>query len=143
MTREELAAKLNGREYGEEMTKEEGAEAKRNGVVVVYGASDDLMEFRGAIYDEAGAYNGRAVLLDCNGILPSWDDAINGGESGAAEYLRRKPLCKVIEAVWTDGVDDPLPPWSYKTDIAHSTFDIMEDGEVYCRGIVFELVDLL
>ena len=32
--------------------------------------------------------------------------------------------------------------WSYLTDIPHKTFDIMEDGEIYCRGIVFSLDDL-
>jgi hypothetical protein len=40
--------------------------------------------------------------------------------------------------VW--GKDDTS--WSYETDIPHATFDVLEDGEVYCRGIVFALADL-
>ena len=42
MTKEELAATLNGREYNHEITKEEEAEARENGLVVIFGASDDL-----------------------------------------------------------------------------------------------------
>ena len=32
--------------------------------------------------------------------------------------------------------------WSFKTDIPHSTFQIFEDKEPYCQGIVFNLDDL-
>lgn len=49
MTKESLAAILNGRTYGDEITKEEEAQAKAAELVVIYGASDDLVEFGGAI----------------------------------------------------------------------------------------------
>ena len=32
--------------------------------------------------------------------------------------------------------------WSYETDIPHETFNIYEDGEVWCVGIVFSVEDL-
>ncbi len=57
MNAKQLAAQLNGREYGSEITKEEEAAAKKAGLVVVYGASDDLVELRGAIEEEVGAYD--------------------------------------------------------------------------------------
>ena len=39
-----------------------------------------------------------------------------------------------IDAHWCfDGAD-----WGYVTNIPSATFDIMQDGEVYCRGLVFE-----
>lgn len=47
--------------------------------------------------------------------------------------------CRVIEAVWCP--DEPDCSWAYKTDIPHVTFDVVEDGELYCRGIVFRLAD--
>jgi len=56
MTTKEWADKLNGREYGKEITRPEAQQAKEDGIVIVYGASDDLMEFEGAISDEIGAY---------------------------------------------------------------------------------------
>jgi len=52
MTAAEFAEMLNGREYGNELTRNEEAMAKEYGLVVAYGASDDLMEFGGAICDE-------------------------------------------------------------------------------------------
>lgn len=47
ITAKELAEKLNGRAYGDSFDDVE-QEAKESGLVIVYGASDDLMEFDGA-----------------------------------------------------------------------------------------------
>ena len=32
--------------------------------------------------------------------------------------------------------------WTYETAIPHATFEILEDEEKYCRGIVFDIKDL-
>ena len=53
ITAKELAEKLNGIAYGDSFDDVK-QEAKESGLVIVYGASDDLMEFDGAIYDEGG-----------------------------------------------------------------------------------------
>lgn len=58
MTKEQLAELLNGNEYRDEMTKEQEQAAKQNNLLVLFGASDDLLEMRGAIRDEVGAYDG-------------------------------------------------------------------------------------
>ena len=128
MTKEKLAELLNNREYGNEITKEEAQTAKENGLVVVYGFSDDNMEFDGAFRDEFGCYEGGTALVNKEGLF----------EDGAV-FDMRCPYRK-IEAVWCDTTDDYA--WSYKTDIPHATFDIMDDGEMYCRGIVFDVKDL-
>ena len=39
-----------------------------------------------------------------------------------------------INAVWCEGEYE----WIYNTNIPHATFDVFEDGEKYCKGIVFE-----
>lgn len=52
----EFAEKLNGRQYLNELTRELEAYAKENGIVVIYGQSDDLMEVRGAIDEEFGCW---------------------------------------------------------------------------------------
>lgn len=132
----ELAAKLNGREYCREITDEEAKQAKEAGLVVVFGASDDLIEFRGAIRDEGEAPGD--VLIDTKGVLPSWDSASESEES-AQEYFERKAKARTIEALFAK---DPGYTWIYKTDIPHETFEIVEDGEPYCRGIVFSINDL-
>ena len=142
MTKEEMAALLNGREYGEEITPEEKAEAKRSGLVVVFGASDDLMEVRGAEDNEVGAGIGdyTPVLFDRKGLLPSRDsfDADGSDDAELEEYFIRKKTARAIRVIWGEGEYS----WTYKTDIPHATFDIMEDREKYCRGIVFSVESL-
>ena len=136
MDAKELAAKLNGREYLHEITRGEAELAKASGLVVVYGASDDLIEFRGAIRDEGGAPGD--VLIDTKGVLPSWDSASESEES-AQEYFERKAKSRTVEARFAE---ESNYTWIYKTDIPHETFEIVEDGEPYCRGIVFNIGDI-
>lgn len=138
MNAKELAAKLSGREYNCEITDAEAKQAKDAGLVVVFGASDDLIEFRGAIRDEGDCYNGGTGLIDTKGVLPSWDEA-SESEEAAQEYFERKAKARTITALWAK---EPGYYWTYKTDIPHETFEIVEDGEPYCRGIVFALADL-
>ena len=90
-TAKSFAALLNGRQYLDELTKDEEAIAKDNNLVICFGQSDDLLEFRGAIDDELNAYNGAEVYIN------------------KAEGVKGSP------------------------------FDIMEDDDLYCRGIVFTL----
>jgi hypothetical protein len=128
----EFAKLLNGRERGNELTREEEKQAKELGYVIVFGASDDLAEFRGAIEDETDCYDGETIHMDKNGVFEDCD-------SDCKYALAAKGLCKVIEAIWCD---DGVYAWTYKTDIPHAIFDIMEDGEKYCRGIVFDIKSL-
>jgi len=51
MNLKELAAKLDGNEYGHELLGVDANYLIELGIVVVFGASDDLMEFSGSIYD--------------------------------------------------------------------------------------------
>lgn len=134
MNAKELAEKLNGCEIGNETTKEIESIAKDNGLVIVFGASDNLMEFRGAIDEELGAWDGTKVKLNADGLLLTECD--NDDCPYFAKLILESTF--LIEALWCNGDIQ----WTYKTNIPHETFDIMEDGEVYCRGIVFLLKDL-
>jgi len=138
MTKEELAAKLNGREYGSEITKAEEAEARASGLVVVFGYSDDNAELRGAIYDEIGCYNGGEFRVSKSGVI-----SINEED---AEVLKRfgvysQVIAKgtLIQAVWHD--NGPAA-WTYETKMPNASFEIMEEGSIYCHGIVFSIDDL-
>ena len=127
----EFAEMLNGREYNyPQFTKEEIQTAKDNGFVIVYGASDDLMEFDGAIYEEAGCYDGGKVYFDKTGAV--LDEEFSNS--------------KCIEAVWCDkertDENGNVIAWTYKTDIPHETFMIYEDGEPYCEAIIFSIDDV-
>lgn len=141
MTPEAFAAQLNGREYPFDLSREEKDFAKNQCLVIVYGASDDLMEFRGAIQDELDCYNGGTATFDEMGLLDEWErfkeDCDDEAEFKA--YFKRKENARTIEAIW----DKDNISWQYKTDIPHATFRIMEDGDVYCVGIVFSTSDLI
>ena len=97
-------------QYGKELSLMAAAIAEENGLVVVFGASDDLCEIRGAEDDE----------IDC----------FDGGEATIAGAKVKINWCK-------DGYS-----WTYDTDIPHECFDVYEDGEKYCRGIVFSISDV-
>lgn len=133
MNAQELAAELNGRAYGEETTRVDDLSAKEAGLVIVFGASDDLMEFRGAINDEIGAGPDSIAPLTGAGLLTSDCD-----DDDCPYFKKLKRAAATIRAKWDiDGYS-----WTYETDIPHATFDILEDGEKYCRGIVFALSDV-
>ena len=139
MTKEEFAAGLDGVvSYGNELDDYARKTAKENGLVVVYGASDDLMEIDGAICDEADVYNGGTVYLDSDGILkcPDCEPELYN----CPYYLQARKNAKWIAAVWCP--KDSAASWKYNTEIPHATFRVFEDGELYCIGIVFSVEDL-
>jgi len=137
MNIEEIADQLNGSEYLFETTEEIQQNAKDAGIVIVFGASDDMMEFRGAIDDEVGCYDGDYVLIDTEGLLPNRENIDNYEE--LEQFFIRKKEAIELHAVWCD-TDEYS--WTYKTNIPHVTFDIMEDSDKYCYGIVFKLADV-
>ena len=134
-TKETLAALLNGREYRSEITKEETAEAKASGLVVVFGYSDDNAEMVGAINDEVGCYEGGDFRVDAKGLLEDWEELEKRHKEEVAIWLQRDERAFTVKAIW----DQDGYSWTYKTSLPHATFDILKDGEKYCRGIVFEL----
>ena len=128
MIDKEIAEMLDGLEYGDRIREDILKYAEENGAVIVFGASDDLMEFRGTIYDEVGGYGGGKAYVDKSGLIT------NKCDNEDCPYFREKLLsAKAITAIW----DSEGYSWIYKTDIPHETFEIFEDGRKYCRGIVF------
>lgn len=130
MNIKEFAKSISRKEYGHpQFTKEEVETARENGFIIVYGASDDLMEFEGCYVEEIGCYKGGTVWIDSDGISI---EPIGAGD-------------KTIKAVWCGGKTNDYGneiTWTYETEIPHETFMIYEDGEPYCRGIVFNIDDL-
>ena len=129
----EAAAALNGGEYGQEGSPALFADMRAAGLVAVFGASDDLIELRGAIHEEVGAYDGGTALVTSEGLYTAKCD----NDDCPHEAFERRSAT-AINAIWDrDGYS-----WVYETTIPHETFEIKEDGEPYCRGIVFALADV-
>ena len=132
MDAKDIAAVLTGSEYPLRVPAEVAAAARAARLVIVYGASDDLMEFRGAVDDEVGAWKGTEVRLDAGGLVPRFEDIdrdARDAEDRLRDCFRREGGGVAVKAVWGDGGC----PWP------HETFEVVEDGGTYCRGIVLAL----
>lgn len=130
---QELAARLQGRSYRTELTREEAAAAKAAGLVVVSGYSDDGVTFFGAVDDEAGACNGTELRFTGNGLLRSDCDCED------CPYFSKIRDNAAVIRVHTNVAGYP---WSYETSIPHATFDVLDADGLFCRAIVFSLRDV-
>lgn len=149
MTKEQLAQRLDGREYREEMTKEEEKSAKENNLLVLFGQSDDLLEMRGAIRDETGAWEGGDYALALKGEL--YADGEEGNTCHKALENEVLPISdehdndddpRLIRVEWDPepGPDDPArSSWRITSNLPCAPFTIREDGDPYCEGIVIDL----
>lgn len=135
MTKETLAQQLDGREYPFDLTKEETRLCELSRLVVVAGASDDLMEFYGFIRDERGAPGG-AYIAAATGLLED-----HNADDCECEFCGYKALISRARTVTATWCPTPDISWVIDSDIPHAKFTIMEDGERFCEGIVFNIDD--
>lgn len=135
-----LAARLDGRDYGDEITIAEGKEAASQRLVVVFGTSDDLLEFRGAIDDELSAWEGVSVSIDRDGLQQG--ECENKCECKICVRVRGmlKESASTVRAIWSERSDGPA--WTIECDFPSYPFMIQEDGDPFCQGAVFSLDSL-
>ena len=152
ITKEQLASQLNGRSYRNEITPEEEQLAKENRLVIIFGASDDLVELRGAFHDELGL---DTFHLTNKGVLES-----ECGEGEDCPYFKRqlaaalysRDAVKIIPRWGGEGMDTLAysaignPTWCFdcqQLDGKFATFDIFDeydgDREYFCRGIILDI----
>lgn len=134
MSLKQVVELLDGQEICHEMDKIDEQKLKESGIVIVFGASDDLMELRGAINDEIGACDGGVAYLNNSGLIVNECD-----NEECPHFEKAKEMATKIIAQWCQG---QIYAWTFETDIPHETFDILEDGEKWCRGIVFFMLDV-
>jgi hypothetical protein len=125
MTKEDLARKLDGCEYGNEMSAELVNAAKRSRLVVVYGASDDLTEFSGFFRDEGGL--GEFFIVNGSLLEP---------HECNCEFCGFKDKTHNAIKV-TSGFDDN--GFHVTCNAPHATFSVMEEGERYGNGLVIQI----
>jgi hypothetical protein len=134
----EWAEKLNGIEYpADDELQNLNSKLRADGIIAVCGASDDLLEFYGVIYDEMDALDGTEVRISSRekGTAFIFDEEEN---RDSAEFNREEiEAMEKIKAVWTP--KDIKASWKIETEIPCIPFDIMEDGELYCRGVLIHI----
>lgn len=137
MTAKELANILNGRDYDMQLSDSERRSAKDSGLVIAYGYSDDLFEFDGAIEDEFGAWNGTDVHIK-DGHLLKEPNCSEWQQRECEFYKKCMDGYKTITAKWNKCGG---PVWTINTEIPHEKFEIIDDGEAFSIGIVFDIKD--
>lgn len=127
----------------ENLLRENKKILQQSDLVVVYSASDDLCEIDGAIYDEVGI--NYWIKIDKNGIIEPYESVLKYDEEYMRAWFKRvdSPNTKKIMAYI--GYSTESEPWFIiKTDIKNFIhFNILEEnGDCYCKAIVFSLKDL-
>lgn len=131
----DVADKLNNITYGFEglvLTLDYCRELRREMIVVIRGDSHGYIQFDGAVSnefpDEKYYFNSKGIIRnECNSnSCPYFEKHLND-----AKYFVESTQSEEGQYVW-----------EFNTNIPHVTFDILNDGEKYCRAIVFKLSDL-
>ncbi|WP_222946299.1 hypothetical protein [Paraburkholderia sp. UCT31] len=100
MNAKELAQQLNDCAYPCRPPKALIEQAKAAGLVIVFGYSDDVMEFRGAIDDQLDSYDGTTAYLDSKGLLQN-----DCGDHRCPHFQRLKEQAVTIDALWEGSRD--------------------------------------
>jgi len=146
ITLKEFAAMLHGRDCQPNLSQNELLLAKQRGFVVVYGDSDDRVEFEGAIREEghtnplAKPYPAGVLVLSENGKLLDEDSELY------AKHVKENRNVITVYYCYKDNLN-----WVFETDLPHETFLTYDGGydEEYCdfddgfaRCIIFKLSSL-
>lgn len=119
MELKEFANLIDGRQYDYRMfTKEELQLAKDNRIVIVTGASDDLVELEGAITDEGDCWEGGKIYVK----------AIPNG--GIVHNCERSDVFG-FTAKWCEEKDKngKIISWTYDVPIEHETFTVDDEEQ--------------
>jgi hypothetical protein len=149
ITAKEVAEKLNGCNYRDEDSHFNEKELEEAGIIVLFGASDDLLEVRGAIHDEWGA-PGKVMLIHTpahgwdlrgEGYIDEHEDILKylGCYDYATKYYiepqRDVPVPfkgGLVDASWN--INAVLPP-----ETEYYLFDVLDEEDLYCKGMVIKL----
>lgn len=121
VTKEELANRLDLMQYGTSLSMEELRDAKESGLCIITGASDDIIDFEGTIYEEADAIEGGTVYIMPNGAIKKKNKDGNGIK---------------VKAEWCP--KDVEASWRISTSVPAATFKVVEGDELFCIGCVIE-----
>jgi hypothetical protein len=69
----------------------------------------------------------------------AWDER---NETLESLWVDKETAPYRIQALWNSRVNDNYYSWEINATAPAAHFDIMEDSDYYCRGIVFSLYDL-
>lgn len=150
LTKEQLAQKLNGVQYNHEskLIKPLLQEIKEAALLVIYGASDDLVEFGGVWWDEAGAFDGSVLRFNSDGLIQSEGDFVEELSNSLQEIEDEENILVKMQNycdLWTNAswvkviIPDDGSNFAYETNLPFATFEVLDEDRLYCVGLVVEL----
>jgi len=122
---------LNGRKTGKEISMLETIELSKLGLVIAFGYGDESITFRGAINDKVGCYEGGKIFINDKKVFKECESKCE--HEVLAKY-------KIINVLWWELES---VSWTFETDIPHESFNILDDDKVFCKGILFNIKDLV
>lgn len=149
-TLKEWAELFDNCEYGNEPIDDYIREMKEDGVVAVYGQSDDLMEMSGAYENEYACYGKKSQFTHFDGRFVTEDmideflamvkDEYTELYKSVSKYITEKTESNFYVKAYTT---IPDCQFHYETNIPCEWFTILdEDGKLYCKGFVFDIKSL-
>ncbi|WP_298505104.1 hypothetical protein [uncultured Sphaerochaeta sp.] len=126
-TKETIAETLNMSEYiGFRLQDDLKEQCRKSNLVVIYGYSDDLVEFDGAIEKEIDMYERREFFINFYGHVK---------KKARKMAIPHKCLAKFCE--------DGHPGWVIEPSFPHAKFSLVRDGEITGQGAVIDLIELM
>lgn len=137
-----MAELLDLRQYREEVSPAEDSSARSQGLLIVYGASDDLCEFAGIYSEEHGAGEKTVFEFDGDGAFiekfpDMHEELVKGG------WKPPKTAFTVTAEFCPDDFDGTWKMSSSVPTEYKSYFYVYEDEDLYCRGLVIDVASFL
>ncbi len=114
--------------------------AKDAGIVIAFGASDDLCEFVGAWYDEVAVYEYSEIPISNDGVLKSDCDS-----DDACPYFKRiAAAAPKLSIKFTNSTPNCLLNWllDLPDDIMHEKAILTEDDKPFTQALIFFTEDI-
>lgn len=121
----EIKSRIDKIDIKQEIPKDVQVLAKDNNILIAYGGSDDLLELRGAINEEYGAWEG-------------FDPRVMSGDGRREIEVLKKLLSIDLVMNWCPN-DELSGNFTLKEGVEFEEFDIIEDEEVFCRGVIVQM----
>lgn len=144
-TLKSAAEYFNGWQYPLRLSDDEVAALSSAGLAIVFGESDDLVEIRGAIKDEACSYSNRPFWIGSSGFLPIDEDGelespedlrtIQDAKRLVSEYDRSLKIVvqhDMFDYAWVISISEEVA-------VPHAVFDVFEGSDLFCRALVIQV----
>lgn len=134
---EKWIRRLSCREYSKELTVQEEEQLKKEGLVVVFGANDDLCQIRGAISDKIRCSSDKTIFyVEKIDSFISKDYYKTNHQELTKIDLYGRPYLKINSM---DGL------WRYdiSKNVYNLEFNILEGEKIYCIGKIFFKEDFI